>query len=121
MAVDDRGGGLVLLPQTYATDAAAQPASRTLLARLQLQGSDGLAPLQLGAMAALRRYDGGAGRNQVAGPDLDWKLGGGWRARLQWLQSDTTAQPVAGPGLQRLAASPATRGPPGACQAAVPG
>ena len=32
MAVDDRGGGLVLLPQTYFTDAVAQPASRTLLA-----------------------------------------------------------------------------------------
>ena len=60
MAVDDRGGGLVLLPRAYATDVAVQPASRTALARVQLQDGG----LQWGAMAALRRYEG-AGRNQV--------------------------------------------------------
>jgi hypothetical protein len=107
MLVDDRGGGLVLLPQTYATAVAAQPASRTALARLQLQA----AGLQWGGTAALRRYDGG-GRNQLAGPDLAWQSDGAWRARLQWLQSETTAQPVApgAGGLTRLAAGPASRG-----------
>ncbi len=95
MAIDDRGGGLVLLPGAYGTGAVAQPASRTLLARAQL--ADG--PLQWGALAALRRYDG-AGRNQVVGPELGWSIGSGWRARLQWLQSETTAQPdAAGSGL----------------------
>jgi hypothetical protein len=103
MAIDDRGGGLVLLPGTYGTGAAAQPASRTLLARAQL--ADGA--LQWGAMAALRRYDG-AGRNQVAGPDLGWQIGHGWRARLQWLQSDTTAQPDAAGAT--LAQGASTRG-----------
>jgi hypothetical protein len=50
-------------------------------------------------LAALRRYED-AGRNQVAGPDLGWQIGGGWRARLQWLQSETSAQPdAAGTGL----------------------
>ena len=103
MAIDDRGGGLVLLPGAYGTGAVDQPASRTLLARAQL--TDG--PLQWGAMAALRRYDA-AGRNQVAGPDLGWQINGGWRARLQWLQSDTSAQPdAAGTGLVE---GPARRG-----------
>ena len=95
MAIDDRGGGLVLLPGAFGTGAVEQPASRTLLARAQL--ADG--PLQWGALAALRRYED-AGRNQVAGPDLGWQIGGGWRARLQWLQSETSAQPdAAGTGL----------------------
>ena len=95
MAIDDRGGGLVLLPGAYGTGAVEQPASRTLLARAQL--ADG--PMQWGALAALRRYED-AGRNQVAGPDLGWQIGGGWRARLQWLQSETSAQPdAAGTGL----------------------
>ncbi|MES2716892.1 MAG: DUF5916 domain-containing protein [Pseudomonadota bacterium] len=108
MLVDDRGGGLVLLPQAHFTGVAAQPASRTALARLQVQAA-GLPGLQLGGMAALRRYDG-AGRNQVAGPDLAWQIDGAWRARLQWLQSQTTAQADGQGGLQRLVAGPARRG-----------
>jgi hypothetical protein len=88
-AIDDRGGGLVLLPGAYGTGAVDQPASRTLLARAQL--ADG--PLQWGALAALRRYED-AGRNQVAGPDLGWQIGSGWRARLQWLQSETRPRPM---------------------------
>lgn len=105
MAVDDRGGGLVLLPGAYGTGVAAQPASNTLLARGQLAAG----PMQWGATAALRRYEG-AGHNQVAGPDLAWQINDAWRARLQWLQSDTTAQPEAAAGLPALASGPATRG-----------
>lgn len=107
MAIDDRGGGLVLLPGPYGTGAAEQPASRTVLARVQLADGGLPSSLQWGALAALRQYDG-AGRNQVAGPDLAWQIGSGWRARLQWLQSDTTAQPDAGGSTLRD--GPATRG-----------
>jgi hypothetical protein len=101
LAVDDRGGGLVLLPQAYGTGVAAQPASRTVLVRGQLQDGG----LQWGALAALRRYDG-AGSNAVAGPDLAWQIDGHWRARLQWLQSQTSASALAAAGsdgLPRLA------------------
>lgn len=109
MAIDDRGGGLVLLPGPYGTGAAQQPASRTLLARAQLAGGSqqSLQSLQWGALAALRHYDG-LGRNLVAGPDLAWQINGAWRTRLQWLQSETTAQP--GPGGARLVDGATTRG-----------
>ncbi len=107
MAIDDRGGGLVLLPGAYGTGAAEQPASSTLLARAQLADGGLPSSMQWGALAALRHYDG-AGRNQVAGPDLGWQIGNGWRARLQWLQSETTAQP--GPGGATLVDGATTRG-----------
>jgi len=108
LAVDDRGGGLVLLPQAFGTGVAAQPASSTLLLRGHLQDGG----LQWGGLAALRRYDG-AGRNLVAGPDLAWQIDGHWRARLQWLQSETTATglgPAGADGLQPLAEGPRSRG-----------
>ena len=105
LVADDRGGGLVPLPQAHGTGVAPQPASHSLLARGVWQ--DG--PLQWGALAALRRYDG-AGRNAVAGPDLAWQIDDRWRARLQWLQSDTSAQPAAGPGPHRLADGPVQHG-----------
>lgn len=102
LAVDDRGGGLVLLPQPHGTGAARQPASRTVLLRGQLQDG-GLAGVQWGALAALRRYDGG-GENRVAGPDLAWQIDAHWRARLQWLQSQSTVlQPAGTPGRGHLA------------------
>lgn len=108
LAVDDRGGGLVLLPQAYGTGVAAQPASKTLLARGHWQDGG----LQWGALAALRRYEG-AGRNLVAGPDLAWQIDGHWRARLQWLQSETTATGLGAAGsdgLQALVEGPRSRG-----------
>ena len=101
-AIDDRGGGAVLLPGAYGSDAVAQPASRSLALRLR---SDAGA-LQLGGVASARRYADDRGDNQVLGPDLAWQIGDAWRLRAQWLQSQTTAQPVAG-GLQR---GPASRG-----------
>ena len=101
-AVDDRGGGLVLLPGAHGTDAAVQPASRTTVVRAR--GDAGA--LQWGALAAVRDY-GDLGRNRVLGPDLAWQIDGAWRLRAQWLASHTTARPQAG-GL--LAAGPATRG-----------
>ncbi len=90
--IDDRGGGQVLLPAAFGTEAVEQPASRALVARLR--GDAGA--LQWGALAAQRDYADGIGQNQVAGPDLAWQIDGGWRARAQWLQSGTSAQPQAG-------------------------
>ena len=102
LAVDDRGGGFVLLPNPYGTDIAEQPASRALVARLR--GDAGA--LQWGGLAAARHYAGERGSNTVLGPDLAWQIDDAWRLRAQWLQSDTTAQPLAG----TLARGAATRG-----------
>ena len=101
--VDDRGDGLVLLPGAYGSDAAAQPASRTLVARGRMDGG----AWQLGAVASRRVYEEGRGDNVVAGPDLAWQIDGAWRLRAQWLDARTTAQPD---GLGGLASGPATNG-----------
>ena len=106
MALDDRGGGVVLLPGAYGTDAAEQPASRALLARLR--GDAGA--LQWGALAAQRVYADDRGHNQVAGPDVGWQIDNAWRLRAQWLQSDTTAQPQAGTLAGSLGRGIVTRG-----------
>lgn len=100
--VDDRGGGLVLLPGAYGTGAVLQPASRSAVVRAR--GDAGA--LQWGALAATRDY-GAAGHNQVAGPDLAWQIDGAWRLRTQLLGSHSTAQPQAG---GQLGNGPATRG-----------
>jgi hypothetical protein len=86
-AIDDRGGGVVLLPGAYATEVAEQPGSRALVTRLR---GDGQA-LQWGLVGAQRRYDGDRGMNQVLGPDLAWQIDPSWRLRAQWLRSDTSA------------------------------
>ena len=98
-AVDDRGGGLVLLPGTYGTDAAEQPASRSLSARLRKDEGD----LQWGGVLAARRYAGEHGENTVLGPDVAWQLNDTWRLRGQWLHSQTSAQADGAGGLRRAA------------------
>ena len=103
VAVDDRGGGLVLLPSTYATDSAEQPGSRTVAGRIKLdQGA-----LNWGGIVAARRYEQGAGDNNVIGPDADWQIDDTWRVRGQWLASNTTAQPDGAGGLRQ---GPSTSG-----------
>ena len=102
-AIDDRGGGLVLLPSAWGSGAAEQPASRALAARFN-HDSGGL---QWGGLAVARHYADGRGSNQVLGPDLAWQLNDAWRARAQWLQSDTTAQADAA---GQLRSGPAQRG-----------
>ena len=105
----DRGGGLVLLPDAYQTAYAVQPAAQVLAARLR--GDAG--PLQWGALATARHYDQGRGHNKVLGADLGWQINGAWRLRAQWLQSHTTAlpQPQPQPQPQRLLAlGPAMEG-----------
>ena len=91
-AIDDRGGGAVLLPGPYGTGSVDQPASRALVARLR--GDAGA--LQWGGVAAARRYADDRGENQVLGPDLSWQVDEAWRLRAQWLASDTSAQPLSG-------------------------
>lgn len=96
LALDDRGGGLVLLPGAYGTDATGQPGSRVLAARARSDGGS----LQWGGVVASRRYLGDRGDNTVLGPDLAWQLNGSWRLRAQWLHSSTTAR-AGSRGLQR--------------------
>lgn len=98
LVADDRGGGLVLLPGPYGTDAANQPGSRVLATRWRREGLGSGA--MLGGLLALRRYEDGRGDNQVAGLDGDMVPGDGWRLRAQLLASNTTALPQAG-NLQR--------------------
>ncbi len=100
LVVDDRGGGLVLLPHAFGTDVAEQPASRTLAAR----GRSDQGALQWGGVLAARRYADDGGDNTVLGPDLAWALNGDWRLRAQWLHARTTARPDGFGGLQRGAA-----------------
>ncbi len=94
LAASDEGGGTVLLPGPYGTDAVGQPASRVLLARLRR--ADDSAGLAIGGLLASRRYDDGRGENTVFGPDLDASFDGGWSLRAQWLGSRTTALAQAG-------------------------
>jgi hypothetical protein len=105
-AIDDRGGGLVLMPGPYSNGYAEQPASRAVVAR-GLAGGEGL---QWGGLAVARRYDGDAGANDVAGPDVSWQLTDAWRMRGQWLASQTSAHPDADGHLRRGASVSGHRG-----------
>ena len=95
--IDDRGGGLVLLPGPYGTGVAEQPASRVLAGRAQVDRG----AAQGGLLLAGRRYADQRGDNLVLGPDLGWQLDKYWRVRAQWLHSRTTALDDGGGGLRR--------------------
>jgi hypothetical protein len=103
IAVNDRGGGQVLLPGPFGTDVADQPSSRTLAVR---QLND-VGALQIGGILAARRYDHDIGENTVLGPDAGWQVNDSLRLRAQWLHSHTTAQPDGNGSLQQ---GPATDG-----------
>ncbi|MCK6426516.1 MAG: carbohydrate binding family 9 domain-containing protein [Burkholderiaceae bacterium] len=105
MAIDDRGGGLVLLPGPYGTDYAEQPGSQAWVARLRADRPG----LQGGLVAAARRYDDGRGSNEVVGPDLNWSFADGWRLHAQWLHARSSALPDAQGELRRAAAVDADR------------
>jgi hypothetical protein len=96
IAVDDRGGGLTLLPGAYGTGYADQPASRTLAMRKITNGGH----VQFGAMLAARRYEDDGGDNVVLGPDLSWQLTDQLRLRAQWLHARTSAHPDDAGGLR---------------------
>ncbi len=112
LALDDRGKGLVLLPGTYGSGGALQPASRALVLRARSDGAAAWLPqgLQLGVVAATRSYADDRGANTVLGPDLAWQLDDSWRVRAQWLHAQTSAQveqEATGPALRK---KPATDG-----------
>jgi hypothetical protein len=101
LALDDRGGGLLLLPGPYGTGVTGQPASRVLAGRAQADRGT----LQGSLLLASRRYEGADGAdlgdNLVLGPDLDWRIAERWRLRAQWLRSRTRALDDGAGGLQR--------------------
>lgn len=103
-ALDDRGGGVVLLPQAFGTGEAVQPASRVLAAR----GLWDRGAVQWGGLAVARRYEEERGDNTVFGPDLGWQISDTLRLRAQWLHSSTGAVAVDGDGL--LARGPRQEG-----------
>jgi hypothetical protein len=100
LVVDDKGGGETLLPYAYGTNTAVQPGSRALAARVR-GDLDDAGRFQVGAIAALRRYEDDRGDNDVAGPDFAWQVDDAWRVRGQWLHSVTTAQPDEAGSLSR--------------------
>lgn len=93
MGLHDKGGGLTILPGTYFTDFAAQPANDTLMSRAQLH----LGRVTLGGIAGGRRYrdeaGDSAGENAVAGADLQWLITDSLRVKAQAMRSHTTAHP----------------------------
>jgi Domain of unknown function (DUF5916) len=105
-AIDDRGGGLTLLPGPYASGAVLQPASRTAVLRLRGDAE----ALQWGAQVVQRDYrdarGGNLGHNIVVGPDVSWQPDPAWRIKAQWLGASTSALPAG----DALAASDAKRG-----------
>jgi hypothetical protein len=112
LALDDRGQGLVLMPDPYGTGGAEQPASRVWALRARSDGAAEWLPagLQLGAVAATREYAHQRGSNTVLGPDLAWQLSRQWRLRAQWLHAETTAQPQLEAGRMVLRAGAARSG-----------
>jgi Domain of unknown function (DUF5916) len=105
LAVDDRGGGRVLLPGAYDTESAEQPASRALAARVRKDEGG----LQWGGVLAARRYADDVGDNLVLGPDVGVQISEAWRVRAQWLASQTTALPDKKDRLRREPAVDAQR------------
>ncbi|HXN14763.1 MAG TPA: DUF5916 domain-containing protein, partial [Usitatibacter sp.] len=92
LVTEDKGGGLVLLPNSYNTLFVSQrfrSIASFARARWQVGG------LTLGALATDRTLEGGA-YNRVAGPDVVWFPSTEHRLRAQLLGSWTTAQPVGG-------------------------
>jgi hypothetical protein len=82
MLLRDAGGGLVLRPNAFGTDAVvARQASQVLFARHTQQVSDSL---RVSALASVRDWGDGAS-TQVAGVDAAWQLTEGTQLRGHWL------------------------------------
>ena len=87
-AVDDKGGGKVLIPGAYGTeDLLDQPANRSAAVRARSDQPG----LQWGGLMATRRYAANVGDNSVFGPDASWQISDAWRVRAQWLHSRSSA------------------------------
>jgi hypothetical protein len=98
LALRDDGGGLLLLPGAFSTDAVAQDrASDVSLLRTRWHGRIGPAPagddtgpgrLTVGALLTRRQAISGGG-NDVAGLDVLWAPDEAMRWRARWLTSST--------------------------------
>jgi len=104
LTAKDDGGGLVLVPGTYATQYLPQDRkSLATVGRLRWQAGGGAT---LGLVATDRSYqDGGA--NRLVGPDVTWFPSHDHRVRAQVLESWTTTAPgslAKGPGVSDHAA-----------------
>ena len=101
----DDGGGLVLRPGAFATEAFEQQgrSQASLLRARQHHGTD----ISVGALLSQRDYGTGRGRNDVAGADALWLASGQDQLRLRALGSRTSADFDA---QGRVAAGPAVDG-----------
>ena len=91
MALQDRGGGLVVLPGPTASDVALQDfESDVFAARLRSDLSQGF----LSFLATGREIDGG-GSNWVYGPDFEWRPTDADTVKAEWLwsRSETPNRP----------------------------
>lgn len=91
---DDQGGGVVLLPATWGTGYAEQPASHVAATRVRWDSNAG----HMALMGNERRYADDQGANSVVGADFsrEWS---GFKLRGQLSGSRTTALPDARGGL----------------------
>ncbi len=100
LALHDRGGGQILVPGPYFTDAVSQPASDVVWARGRTYvGGLGLA----GLLTDVNYHERGS--NMVGGTDVVWNSQSGDRLRAQWLLSSTSAKPGSTGALQRQSAT----------------
>jgi Domain of unknown function (DUF5916)/Carbohydrate family 9 binding domain-like len=88
-ALNDEGGGTVLIPGAFTTGEAVQPASDIAGGRVVLNKGS----LTVGGLASGRRYADGAGSNAVIGSDFSWQTTDALRINGELLAAYTTAQP----------------------------
>ncbi len=88
LTVADRGGGFVLLPGTYYSDARAQGASQSTLARARLPFAALAGTGSFGALISDRNYDDGT-TNRAASADAQFKPNNDTRLRAQVVVSET--------------------------------
>lgn len=91
----DKGGGSIIIPGTYFSAYANQPANNTAFARLIYKDN--------GFSISHRDYAEDAGSNTVVSGDKNWQINDLWRAKVQALFSNTSALPDAN---QRLSKGP---------------
>jgi hypothetical protein len=88
-ALNDEGGGTVLIPGAFTTGEAAQPASDIAGGRVVMNKGS----LSVGGLVSSRRYADGAGSNAVIGSDFSWQTTEALRISGEVLAAYTTAQP----------------------------
>lgn len=83
----DKGGGSIIIPGTYFSAYASQPANNTAFARIIYKDN--------GLSISHRDYGNDAGSNTVFSGDKNWQINDWWRAKVQALVSNTSALPDA--------------------------